>query len=198
VTDEWVGVDDFLDDTFGAPASEKFLGILARMVDARRVLVIGAVDGRSTRSLARAIGAKGRVVALVEQADLATSLRSDLVAAGVGARVDVVVGPPVTTLHGVRTDDDSSFDVVHIGAVDEHATQYVEWALVLGRPGTVLVLDGVVRGGDVLQPNADDPAFRGAREVLALLASHPKLDASALQTVGRAGWDGFALALVVE
>ncbi|MGU3433462.1 O-methyltransferase [Actinomycetes bacterium M1A6_2h] len=198
MTEDWVSVESYLDETLGGPTQGKFLNLVARMVDARRVLEIGTRDGRSTLWLARAVGPSGRVVTLVADPELAAAVRADLDAAGLGERVETVVGPAITTLHGVRTDDDSSFDLVCVGSVDENSAQYVEWALVLGRPGTAIVLNNVVRGGGVLDPNSDDPAVRGARDVLALLASHPRLDASALQTVGGAGWDGFALAVVVE
>ncbi|GGG07560.1 O-methyltransferase [Rhodococcoides trifolii] len=198
MTDNWAGVEEFLDDTLGGPGSGKFLNLLTRMVDAKRVLEIGAQDGRSTVWLARGVGPSGRVVTLVSNTEHASMVRSDLEGAESAEAVEIVVGPAVTTLHSVRTDDDSSFDLVLVDAVDENSAQYVEWALVLGRPGTVVVLGNVVRGGEVLDESSSDPAVRGTREVLALLASHPRLDAAALQTVGTAGWDGFAVALVVE
>jgi predicted O-methyltransferase YrrM len=221
MTDDWeavdtyladvlIGRDDVLTDALAtnadaglpaidvAPVQGKFLNLLARMVTARRVLEIGTLGGYSTVWLARAVGETGSVVTLEVDPAHAAVARTNLDRAGVGDRVQIVVGPALTTLSKVRTDDDTSFDLVFIDADKVNNAQYVEWAIVLGRPGTVIVVDNVIRGGSVVDEDSTDGGVQGARTVLDLLASHPHLDATALQTVGLKGWDGFALALVVE
>ncbi|QCQ93788.1 O-methyltransferase [Rhodococcus sp. SGAir0479] len=181
-----------------SPAQGKFLNLLVRMVGARRVLEIGTLGGYSTIWLARAVGPSGRVVTLEYEPRHAAVARENLDRAGVGGRVDIRIGAALDTLPLVEADDMGPFDVVFIDADKVNNSNYVRWALQLSRPGTVIVVDNVVRGGAVSNPDLDDDAIRASREVLGLLAAEPRLDATALQTVGTKGWDGFALALVLE
>ncbi len=149
-------------------AQGKVLHLLARMAGARRVLEVGTLGGYSAIWLARALPADGRVV--------------------------TVVGPALETLPGVR----GPFDLVFVDADKENNAAYVRAALEHCHPGTVVVVDNVARGGRILDPaRADDRDVTGVRAVVDLMAEDPRLDATALQTVGTKGWDGFLLALAL-
>ncbi len=122
--------------------------------------------------------------------------RANLDRAGVGDRVEIRVGPALDSLPGLVAE--GPFDLVFVDADKENNSNYVRAALRLSRPGTVIVVDNVVRAGGITDPDSDDERVRASREVLELLAREPRLDATALQTVGTKGWDGFALAVVTE
>ncbi|MFD6896254.1 O-methyltransferase [Rhodococcus sp. NPDC060086] len=172
----------------------KFLHLLARAMGARAVLEIGTLGGYSTIWLARAVGDEGRVVTLEFEPRHAEVARTNLDRAGVGGVVDIRVGPALESLPHI----DGPFDLVFIDADKENNSNYVREALRLTRPGSVIVVDNIVRGGAIADPDQDDERVRASRDVLALLAAEPRLDATALQTVGSKGWDGFAMALVVD
>lgn len=172
----------------------KFLHLLARIRGARRVLEIGTLGGYSTIWLARAVGESGRVVTLEYERKHAEVARANLDRAGVGDRVDIRVDPALDSLPGLV--DEDPFDLVFIDADKENNSNYVRAALGLSRPGTVIVVDNVVRAGTIVDQGSDDERVRASRDVLELLAREPRLDATALQTVGSKGWDGFALAVV--
>lgn len=170
----------------------KFLCLLARAIGARRILEIGTLGGYSTLWLARGAGPDGHVLTLEYDLKHAEVARANLDRAGVGDRVEVLVGAALDTLPTVTG---GPFDLVFIDADKENNVGYVEWAVRLTRPGSVVLVDNVIRRGQILDPGADDAA-RGTRRSLELLGEHPRLDASAIQTVGAKGWDGFALAVV--
>ncbi|QHG84009.1 O-methyltransferase [Rhodococcus rhodochrous] len=172
----------------------KFLHLLARIRGARRVLEIGTLGGYSTIWLARAVGESGRVVTLEYEPRHAEVARANLDRAGIGDRVDIRVGPALDSLPGLV--DEDPFDLVFIDADKENNSNYVRAALGLSRPGTVIVVDNVVRAGAIVDQDSGDERVRASRDVLELLAQEPRLDATALQTVGSKGWDGFALAVV--
>lgn len=177
-----------------SPAQGKFLHLLARVSGARRVLEIGTLGGYSTIWLARAVGPDGTVVTLEYEPRHAEVARANLDRAGVGDRVDIRVGAALDLLPHLN----GPFDLFFIDADKDNNAHYVEWALRLSRPGSVVVVDNVVRGGRIADPHIDDPAVRGTRNALDLFARHPRLDATVLQTVGAKGWDGFALAVVTD
>ncbi|KOS53845.1 O-methyltransferase [Rhodococcus rhodochrous] len=179
-----------------APVQGKLLHLLARIRGARRILEIGTLGGYSTIWLARAVGDDGRVVTLEYEPRHAEVARANLDRAGVGERVDVRVGAALDLLPSLT--DEAPFDLVFVDADKENNPHYVRWALRLGRPGTVIVVDNVIRGGSVTNADLDDERVRGAREVLELMRAEPRLDATALQTVGAKGWDGFALAVMTD
>jgi len=179
-----------------AAVQGKFLHLLARIRGARRVLEIGTLGGYSTIWLARAVGESGRVITLEYEPRHAEVARANLDSAGVGDRVEIRVGPALESLPGLA--DEGPFDLVFVDADKENNSNYVRAALGLSRPGTVIVVDNVVRAGAIAEPGNDDERVRASREVLELLAREPRLDATALQTVGAKGWDGFAIALVTE
>ncbi|MDA8312664.1 MAG: O-methyltransferase [Actinomycetota bacterium] len=172
------------------------LHVLARALRAKRVLEIGTLAGYSTIWLARAVGESGRVITLEIDAHHAEVARRNFARAGVEGVVDLRVGPAVDSLAAIEKEGGAPFDLVFIDADKPAYPGYVEWALRLSRPGTLIVVDNVVRGGRILEPGADDPAVAGTREALEMLGDEPRVAATALQTVGVKGYDGFAVALV--
>ena len=185
----------------GMPAIEvsaqhgKLLSLLATMSGARRVLEIGTLGGYSTINLARGAGADGRVVTLEFEPRHAEVARANLQRAGVADRVEIIVGAALESLPRLA-ERGEVFDFVFIDADKENNVAYVEWAIKLGHPGTVVVVDNVTRFGRVLEPAPDDLQARRVRDMLQMMGEHPRLDAAAIQTVGAKGWDGFAVAVI--
>ncbi|CAN5149444.1 O-methyltransferase [soil metagenome] len=175
-----------------SPQSAQLLGLLVRMSGARRVLEIGTLGGYSTICLARAVGPAGSVLTCEYHQRHADVAAANLARAGVADRVEIVVGAALDTLPTLA----GEFDFVFIDADKENNIAYVQWAVDLGHPGTVIVVDNIVRGGRVLQPAADDQQATAVRDMLEMMGQHPRLDTAAIQTVGLKGWDGFAVALV--
>jgi predicted O-methyltransferase YrrM len=170
----------------------KFLSLLATAVGARRILEIGTLGGYSTIWLARGAGPDGRVTTLEYEPKHAEVARANIDRAGVGDRVEVLVGAALDTLPSVTG---GPFDLVFIDADKENNPGYLEWAVKLTHPGSVIVVDNVIREGEILSPG-DDPVLQGTRKVLELMGEHPQLDTAVLQTVGAKHWDGLAFALV--
>ncbi|MDV3128484.1 O-methyltransferase [Mycobacterium sp. 21AC1] len=185
----------------GMPAIEvsaqhgKLLALLARMSQARRVLEIGTLAGYSTINLARGVGPDGTVVTCEFEPRHAEVARANLERAGVADRVEVIVGAALDTLARLA-DRGDVYDLVFIDADKENNVSYVEWAIKLGHPGSVIVVDNVTRMGRVLEPAAEDRQALAVRDMLEMMGRHPRLEAAAIQTVGTKGWDGFAVALV--
>jgi predicted O-methyltransferase YrrM len=186
-------------DAAGLPAiavsrqQGKFLSLLAAATGATRILEIGTLGGYSTIWLARAAGPEGAVVTLEYEPKHAEVARANLDRAGVGDRVQVLVGAALDTLPTLTGEP---FDLVFIDADKENNVGYLNWAVQLCRPGSVIVVDNVIREGAILDPGPDDVTARGSRDVLELMGSHSGLQAAAIQTVGAKGWDGFAFAVV--
>jgi predicted O-methyltransferase YrrM len=174
----------------------KFLDFLVRVSGARRVLEIGTLGGYSTIWLASALPEGGSVVSLEVDPHHAEVARTNLENAGVLDRVELIVGPALDTLP-VLEKTTAPFDLIFIDADKQSYPQYLDWALKLSRPGTVIVADNVVREGKVIEPDCDDPNVQGVRRFTELLAAEPRLSATVLQTVGTKGYDGFALAVVL-
>ncbi len=170
----------------------KFLSLLAGAIQARRILEIGTLGGFSTIWLARGAGPDGRVVTLEYEPKHAEVARANIDRAGVGDRVEVVVGAALETLPTVTG---GPFDLVFIDADKENNVGYLEWAVRLTRPGSVILVDNVIREGAILSPDLDEKV-RATRRTLEVMGKHPQLDTAVLQTVGAKHWDGFALALV--
>lgn len=188
-------------DAAGMPAIEvsaqhaKLLSLLVTMSGARRVLEIGTLAGYSTISLARAVGSDGRVVTLEYEPTHAEVAGRNLERAGVADRVEIVVGAALESLPELQHRGEV-FDLVFIDADKENNIAYVQWAIDLGRPGTVVVVDNIARNGRVLDPGPDDRQAHAVRGMFDMIGGNPHLDAAAIQTVGTKGWDGFAVALV--
>ncbi|WP_431970304.1 O-methyltransferase [Nocardia sp. bgisy134] len=219
-TSDWADVDAYLVDNLvrdpdttaalaanaaaGLPAIDvsaaqgKFLSLLARSTGAQRVLEIGTLGGFSTIWLARAVGKSGRVITLEYEPRHAEVARANVDEAGVGDRVDIRVGAALDSLPVLEAEESEPFDLVFIDADKVNNSNYVRWALRLTRPGSVIIVDNVVRGGAVADDASDDPMVRASRELVEMLAAEPRVDATVLQTVGAKGWDGFAYAVVNE
>ncbi|MFD3995417.1 O-methyltransferase [Streptomyces sp. NPDC058583] len=180
-----------------APNQGKLLHLLAQMQGARNILEIGTLGGYSTIWLARALPADGRLITLEYDPAHADVARANLAHAGLDKIVEVRTGAALDSLPQLEAEGAGPFDLVFIDADKVNNPRYVEWALKLSRPGTVIVVDNVVRGGRITTPAPDDPAITGTRELFDLVAAEPRLDATAIQTVGTKGYDGLLLARVV-
>ena len=179
-----------------SPSQGKLLHLLARIAGARAILEIGTLGAYSTIWLARALPADGVVVTLEADVRHAEVARANLARAGVASRVDLRVGPALDTLPLLAAERRAPFDLVFIDADKRSNVAYLDWALRLARPGAAIVIDNVVRDGAVLDASSADETVRGVRALAERLADEPRIDATALQTVGGKGWDGFVLALV--
>jgi len=178
-----------------SPAHGKLLWLLARLQNARRILEVGTLGGYSTIWLARGLAAGGRLITLEALEKHAAVARSNLERAGVSKVVDVRVGQALATLPLVK---DGPFDLTFIDADKQSNAEYFTWALKLSRPGSLIVVDNVVRAGAVVDAGSRDAAVQGVRRLNQLMAAERRVAATALQTVGAKGYDGFAIALVLE
>jgi len=181
-----------------SPLQGRFLHLLARLSGARRVLEIGTLGGYSTIWLARALPPGGRLVSLEISPEHARVARANLQRAGVGERVTVRVGPALETLPRLAAEGVGPFDLIFLDADKAHTPEYLAWAVRLGHPGTVIVVDNVVRNGEVANPQSRDPNVRGVRRMHRRLARDRHLLGTTIQTVGSKGYDGFTLALVTS
>jgi predicted O-methyltransferase YrrM len=185
-------------DTGGLPAHEvtplqgKLLELLARATDAKAILELGTLGGYSTICLARGLAAGGRVTTLEIVPEYAEKARANVDRAGVGGVVDIHLGPAEHTLTALT----GPFDLIFIDADKGSNPLYLTESLRLSRPGTMIVADNVVREGAVADPATEDRSAQGVRRFLEMLRDEPRLEATAIQTVGAKGWDGFVLALV--
>jgi predicted O-methyltransferase YrrM len=179
-----------------SPPMGKLLHLLAKLHRVRTVLEIGTLGGYSTIWLARALPADGRVITLEADAKHAEVARSNIARAGLNQLVDVRVGPAIETLPRLEAEGVAPFDLIFIDADKPSTPEYFGWALQLSRPGTLIIVDNVVRGGAVVDGASRDASVQGMRRFMSMLASEPRVSATAIQTVGAKGYDGFALAVV--
>ena len=179
-----------------SPVQGKLLHLLARAAGACRILEIGTLGGYSTIWLARAVPADGKVVTLEIDPRHAEVARANLDRAGVGDRVEIRVGAALETLAALKAADTAPFDLVFIDADKQNNAHYVQAAIDLARPGALIIVDNVVREGGVLDAHSGDPMIQGTRRLFDMLAEEPRLDATAIQTVGIKKWDGLVVALV--
>ncbi len=175
-------------------AQGKMLFLLAQIAGAKRILEVGTLGGYSTIWLARALPDNGDMVTLELDPHHARVARENLGRAGVLDRVDIRVGPAAEILAAMI--GEAPFDFVFIDADKQSNSHYVAEAIRLGRAGTTIIVDNVVREGGVLEADSDDERIIGTRALFDTLAADPRLDATAVQTVGAKKWDGFVLARV--
>ena len=180
-----------------APNQAKLLALLCQAIGARRVLEFGTLAGYSTIWLARAVGPSGRVTTLEVDPTAARVARENFERAGVTDRVDLIEGAALDSVRGLIEVGTAPYDVVFIDADKPNNPSYLEAALDLAHPGTLIIGDNVVRDGAVADPSSDDPRVIGSQALIDMMGSDPRLDATAIQTVGSKGWDGFVLARVV-
>lgn len=220
---QWVAVDDYFtgalvesDDALHAalagsdaaglpaiavsPAQGKLLNLLATLMKARRILEVGTLGGYSTIWLARALPPEGLLISLESEPRHAEVARANIAKAGLANLVDVRVGAALDTLpqlaqelNGGRAEP---FDLVFVDADKEHNADYFAAAVRLTRPGGVIIVDNVVRGGAVIDAASDDSAVQGTRRLVETISTTPSVTATAIQTVGVKGYDGFAIAIV--
>lgn len=216
----WTALDDYITDRFVpadpvlaaaladsaaadlpphhvAPPQGKLLHLLARLMGARRILELGTLGAYSTIWLARALPPGGRVITLEFSPKHAAVARGNITRAGLDDVIELREGAAIDSLAQLVAEGAEPFDLIFIDADKPNNPAYVRGALQLARPGTLLILDNVVRNGGILDPASDAPGVQGTRDALDLLAAEPRVSATALQTVGSKGWDGFALALVI-
>jgi predicted O-methyltransferase YrrM len=175
-----------------SPTQGKLLHLLARSIGAKGILEIGTLGGYSTIWLARALPASGHLVTLEANATHAEVARTNITNAGLSGIVTLQAGPALESLPTLS----GPYDMIFIDADKPNNPAYLEWALKLARPGTLIIGDNVVRDGAVTDPTSADPKVQGVRRFIELIANDPRLDATALQTVGSKGYDGFVLAIV--
>ncbi|HZP03674.1 MAG TPA: O-methyltransferase [Terracidiphilus sp.] len=179
-----------------SPLQGKFLHLLVQLTQARRVLEIGTLGGYSTIWIARALPEGGRIVTLEFNPKHAEVARKNLEHAGLLDRVDIRVGRALDSLPVLESSGAGPFDLVFVDADKRSNPQYLEWALKLSRPGSLIFVDNVVRDGKVVDADSTDPDIQGTRRMMEMLAAEPRLSATALQSVGIKGYDGFVLAIV--
>jgi len=179
-----------------SPAQGKLLYLLARMNNAKRILEIGTLGGYSTVWLARALPKDGKVVTLELDPHHANVAQINFKMAGLSDLIDLRVGPALNSLDALGAENAGPFDLVFIDADKPNNPNYLNWAMKLSRPGTVIVCDNVIRDGAVLDKDGGDPNVEGARAAFSFLANEAGLEATAIQTVGAKGYDGFAIAIV--
>ena len=180
-----------------SPPQGKMLNLLARAQGARRILEIGTLGGYSAIWLARALPPDGHLVTLEADTRHAEVARENLALAGLADLTEVRVGQAQETLPHLIAAGAGPFDLIFIDADKPGYPGYLRWSLDLARPGTLIVADNVVRDGEVADPASADPNVRGVRQFIELLAAEPRVSATAIQTVGSKGYDGFALGVVV-
>ena len=159
---------------------------------------MGTLAGYSTIWLGRALPRGGRLLTLEVNPKHAEVARANVARAGLGALVEIRLGPAVETLAKLLSDHEGPFDFVFVDADKPNTRTYFDWAVRLSRPGTLIVVDNVVRKGELANASSDDPNVRGMRAFLEALASDSRVSATGIQTVGTKGYDGFVLARVVD
>ncbi|HEY1742997.1 MAG TPA: O-methyltransferase [Granulicella sp.] len=210
ITDQLIPADPVLDEAQAAnaaaglpaidvaPNQGKLLHLLARVAGARRILEIGTLGGYSTTWLARALPEGGHLITLEADAKHAEVARRNIARAGLDQIVNLRLGAALDTLPQLVEEGEGPFDLVFIDADKQNIPSYLMWALKLSRKGTLILIDNVIRDGEVIDASSDDPRVQGARRLFDMLKTEPRLQATALQTVGSKGYDGFVMAVVVD
>jgi predicted O-methyltransferase YrrM len=178
------------------PAQGKFLGLLVRMMRARRILEIGTLGGYSTIWMARELPDEGALVTLEISPKNAEVAQRNLERAGVAGRTRLVIAPASDSLKRLIADHTEPFDVVFIDADKERSVEYFEAALALTRVGSVIIVDNVVRKGAIIDASTSDAMVIGMQRLTERVAREQRVSATAIQTVGSKGYDGFILAVV--
>jgi len=217
--DQWIAIDRYLTDALlppdealeaalaasdagglpaiaVAPNQGRMLELFARSIGARRILEIGTLGGYSTIWLGRALPSDGRLISLEFDPHHAEVARNNILHAGLADRVEVRVGRAVDNLPGLEAEGAGPFDMVFIDADKPSNPDYFAWAMKLTRPGSLIIVDNVVRAGAVANAASSDPNVLGVRKMNEMIAAEPRVLATAVQTVGSKGHDGFAMILV--
>lgn len=179
-------------------AQGKLLQLLVRSNGSRNVLEVGTLGGYSSIWMGRGLPAGGRVTTLELKPEFAKVAEKNIAMAGLEKVVEVRVGKAIESLPILAAQEREPFDFVFIDADKPSNADYFEWAIKLSRRGTIIVVDNVVRDGSVADAQSDDDGVKGARRVLEMMGKEKRVAATAIQTVGGKGWDGFAMAVVVD
>ena len=181
-----------------SPSHGKLLHILVRLVNARAVLELGTLGGYSSIWMARALQPGGRLITLEYDPKHAELAKANIARAGLAKVIDVRVGIALETLPKIAAETIAPFDLIFIDADKVSTPDYFTWALKLSRVGSLIVVDNVVRKGEVANARSDDPAVQGMRRFIDMAAAEPRVIATAIQTVGSKGYDGFSISLVTS
>jgi predicted O-methyltransferase YrrM len=179
-----------------SPLQGKLLMILAKAVRARSVLEIGTLGAYSTNWLARALPPDGHLITLEADPRHAQVAQGNIERAGTTSLVEIRVGPATASLPELVSSEWAPFDLVFVDADKVNNGLYFDWAVKLSHPGSVIIVDNVVRQGKVADASSSDPAVTGCRQLFDALRTDARVDATAWQSVGAKGWDGMVIALV--
>lgn len=179
-----------------APNQGKLLAILAQSIGARSILEVGTLGGYSTIWLARALPADGKLVTLEIDPKHAAVAQENITRAGLGEVVEIRLGSAVDTLPKLVEEGLEPFDFVFIDADKTSTTEYFQWALKMTHPGSLIVVDNIVRKGEVTNPDSTDASVKGIQRFMQAVKDDPRVIMTGVQTVGSKGYDGFAIALV--
>jgi predicted O-methyltransferase YrrM len=219
--EQWSAVDSYINDLFVRPDAAliaaieagvaanlppinvtsnqgKMLQLVAQAVGARRILEIGTLGGYSTIWLARALPKGGHLITLEVQPKYAEVAHTNIVRAGLAEVVEIRVGRAVDLLQQLVKEGHEPFDFIFIDADKQSYPDYFKWALKLSRCGSLIIADNIVRNGAVIDAASGDVLVQGVRQFNELVAAEPRVSATAIQTVGSKGYDGFAIALVTS
>lgn len=181
-----------------SPPQGKLLHLLARSVGARNILEIGTLGGYSTIWMGRALPPGGRLLTLEADARHAQVARTNFARAGLEKTIELRLGPALNTLPQVASEGRGPFDLIFIDANKSTMAEYFDWALKLSRPGSLIISDNVIRDGAVIDAASADLDIQGVRRFNERVAAERRVSATEIQTVGSKGYDGFALALVLD
>jgi predicted O-methyltransferase YrrM len=176
-----------------APNQGKLLQLLAASIGAKKILEIGTLGGYSTIWLARALPADGKLITLEYEAKHATVAKANIARAGVEKLVEVRIGRAVDSLPQLQQEKRGPFDLVFIDADKPSTADYFAWAMKLTRPGSLIIVDNVVRKGNIVEANSKDDNVQGIRRFFDVLSKETRVTATAIQTVGVKGYDGLAI-----
>lgn len=218
--DKWTSVDNYIEDLLVpadqvlnqvldtnlraglpainvSPSQGKFLQILARSIRAKRILEVGTLGGYSTVWLARALPEGGRLITLEIDPNYAEVAKENVKQAGLSDIVDVRLGKAIELLPVLESEQNEPFDFIFIDADKQNNPAYFQWALKLSQPGSLIIVDNVIRAGAVTDEDSADPQVQGVRSLNALMSKESRIVVTEIQTVGSKGYDGFAIALVI-
>jgi predicted O-methyltransferase YrrM len=179
-----------------SPAQGKLLYLLARSIEAKRILEFGTLGGYSSIWLGRSLTEGGRLITLEADPDYAGVARQNIAQANMEGRVDLRVGPALDLLPDLHAEGAGPFDFTFIDADKEKSPNYFTWALDHSRPGSLIVADNVVRAGALADSESEDQKVQAQRRLHEMAAAETRVSATTIQTVGGKGYDGFMIALV--
>ncbi len=181
-----------------SPNQGKLLHLMARMIGAQRILELGTLGGYSTIWLARALSKDGKLITIESEPRHAEIARKNIARAAVSELVEIIVGRASDVLPKLSNEKKARFDLIFIDADKQSIDEYFAWSLKLAQPGSVIVVDNVIRRGEVVDASSKDASVQGVRRLNDLLSCEKKVSATAIQTVGSKGYDGFTVALVLD